>query len=91
MYWSWGTRVRCVKCGFEFLTDWWPMYSYGVSAATGEPRGAKVHIGNNQNLRNLHERRLSHPYYRYGFDHPVEDPWKEHDKIDWRIVLAEPS
>jgi hypothetical protein len=36
----------------------------------------------------LHERRLPHFYYRYGFEHPVEDPWKAHDKIDWRSAIA---
>jgi hypothetical protein len=82
-YWAWGRRHRCRQCGFEYPTDWWPMYSYGVNAATSEQRGSKVHIQNSQALRDLHERRLAaHPYYRYGFEHPVEDPWKEHDRID---------
>ncbi len=80
-YWAWGTRQRCVRCGFEYPTDWWPMYSYGVScAAMRSPR-----------LLALHEQRLSHPYYRYGFEHPVQDAWKEHEAIDWRAVLATPD
>lgn len=86
-YWAWGTRQRCVTCGCEYPTDWWPMYSYGVSAATAAARGAQVHIGNNANLRAYHERRMSHPFYRYGFEHPVDDPWKEHDQIDWRQAV----
>jgi hypothetical protein len=54
-YWAWGARVRCVRCAFEFPTDWWPMYSYGVSAATAKMRGAKIHIENHNGLRVLHE------------------------------------
>jgi hypothetical protein len=86
-YWAWGTRLQCVRCGFTFPTDWWPMYSYGVSTATARARGAKVHIGNTPGLLALHERQLAHPYYRYGFEHPVESAWDAHDKIDWAAVL----
>ncbi len=78
-YWAWGRRHRCVKCGFEYPTDWWPMYSYGVHAAKSE-RG-----------RYKHEERLSHPYYRYGFEHPVDDAWEQHDKINWRAAMARAS
>jgi hypothetical protein len=88
-YWAWGRRQRCRACGFEYPTDWWPMYSYGSNAATSADRGSKVHIANSPTLRALHERRLAHPYYRYGFEHPVADPWKEHDKIDWRAAVGE--
>jgi len=93
-HWAWGRRVRCSQCAFEFPTDWWPMYSYGVNAATGAARGAKIHIGNHDGLRSLHETRLSHAYYRYGFQHPVASAWDEHEKIDWANVLqraADPS
>ena len=82
-YWSFGNRQRCAKCGFEFPVDWWSMYSWGVSA-TRQAKLFETHPG----LANLHQRRLAHPYYRYGFEHPVGDAWKEHDKIAWRDVLA---
>jgi hypothetical protein len=85
-YWAWGTKQRCRQCGFEYPTDWWPMYSYGVNAATAKDRGAKVHIEVSQALRELHERRLSHVYYRYGFEHPVDDPWKNRFLVNWRAV-----
>ena len=90
-YWAWGTKLKCIlnTCGFEFPTDWWPMYSYGVHAAMAKGRGAKVDIENHPGLRELHERRLSHPYYRYGFEHPVESAWDEHNKIDWKTVMAD--
>lgn len=87
-YWAWGTKQRCRQCGFEYPTNWWPMYSYGVSDATAETRGAKVHIGNSTALSVLHEQRMSHPYYRYGYEHPVESAWAEHERIDWRAVVT---
>ena len=73
MYWAWGKVQRC-KCGFEYPTDWWPMYSWGVQAT----RSALLQ----QSKR--HEQRMDHPYYRYGFEHPVADPWAEHDRQEWR-------
>lgn len=89
MYWAWGRKIQCVKCGFAFETDWWPMYSYGVREAR---RGSNVLAPGNdisvqRGLRDLHRRRISHPFYRYGYEHPVEDPWNERHKIDWRAVL----
>ena len=84
MYWAWGTKQRCVVCGFEYPTDWWPMYSYGVGTA-------KMHIPPDQYpfIAKLHQQRLEHPYYRYGFEHPVADAWLEHDRIDWRSVMTD--
>jgi hypothetical protein len=57
------------------------MYSYGVSAARAD--GYPKHEG----LARLHSGRMSHAYYRYGFEHPVENAWKEHNQIDWCSVL----
>lgn len=74
-YWAWGRVIQCLDCGFQFSTDWWPMYSWGVQAAK-ERRADR-----------LHEKRMNHPYYRYGFEHPVDDAWEEHDKINWKAVL----
>lgn len=68
--WGWGVRLQCPDCSFEFPRDWWSMYSWGVGAAK-------------QAVRYKHDARMDHPYYRYGFEHPVDDPWEEHDKIDW--------
>lgn len=89
-YWAWGTKQRCRQCGFEYPTDWWPMYSYGVNAV--HRRSNVLAPGNSievqAGLRRLHEARLAHPYYRYGYEHPVEDAWKERDKIDWRAVMS---
>ena len=75
-YWSWGRIVECLDCGFQFPTDWWPMYSWGVQAA-------------NRRERYKHDERMEHPYYRYGFENPVDDPWEQHDKIAWKDVLAD--
>jgi hypothetical protein len=75
-YWAWGERQRCVDCGWEYPTDWWCMYAWGCHA-TDRPVG----------LSRLHAERIAHPYYRYGFEHPVEEPWQERLRIDWRTVL----
>ena len=77
MYWAWGRKQRCVKCAFEYPTDWWSMYSWGCQAV-GRPQ-----------FRYKHNERMQHPYYRYGFLHPVSDPWKEHDKPEWRTTIRE--
>lgn len=78
MYWSWGRIIECLDCGFQFPTDWWAMYSWGVQATrrTNAPPYK-------------HEERMQHPYYRYGFENPVEDAWEEHDKIKWKEILGD--
>lgn len=75
-YWMLGRRQRCRECGFEYPTDWWPMYSYGVSAGLSHLR------------RYHHDDRMKHPYYRYGFEHPVSDAWEESKRIDWRTAMG---
>jgi hypothetical protein len=70
-HWAFGCVQKCTKCGFEYPTDWWPMYSYGAQAFFCESKYK-------------HEERLSHPYYRYGFEHPVDRPQDEMHKIDWK-------
>lgn len=75
-YWSWGRIIECLDCQFQFPTDWWAMYSWGVQATR------------NAIFRSSHKERMSHPYYRYGYEHPVEDPWKEHDKLPWKEIIA---
>lgn len=81
-HWAFGNRQRCTRCDFEYPTDWWPMYSYGVSAA-------KMHIPADQYpfTAGLHGERMAHPYYRYGYGHPVDDAWREHAQINWKVVL----
>lgn len=74
MYWAWGSRQRCVKCSFEYPTDWWPMYSYGSQDAK---RGRQ----------SKHSNQTTHPYYRYGFEHPAADPWKECHTQEWRDAI----
>jgi len=75
-FWAWGRLIRCTECGFEFPTDWLAMYSWGGRAAKDARH------------RHRHDEYMNHPYYRYGFEHPVEDAWAEHDKIDWKAVLG---
>ena len=77
MYWAFGRRQRCAKCAFEYPTDWWGMYSYGVSAARGKKEKPYQH-----------EKRMEHPYYRYGYEHPVDNAWEESKRIDWKEVMT---
>jgi hypothetical protein len=83
MHWAWGSVQRCSGCGFEYPTGWWSMYAWGVAAAK---RG-----DTDRGVSRLHRERMSHLYYRYGYEHPVEDAWKEHDRIDWRTVTEAKS
>ena len=77
MHWAWGRQQRCTSCGFEYPTDWWPMYSYGVCAARHEI------------ARYAHKERISHPYYKYGFENPVEDALYARDTIDWKYAMKD--
>jgi hypothetical protein len=80
MYWSWGAVIQCLDCGFTFPTDWWAMYSWGVQS---ERRSGRASFPDH-----IHTRRLAHPYYRYGFEHPVENPWEERERIDWKAAVG---
>jgi hypothetical protein len=93
-FWAFGRRIRCTECGFEFPTDWWPMYSYGTQHSR-RLSGAVVCPNPDDNRRMLayvsakSEEMKKHPYYRYGFDHPVGDPWEAHDKLPWQDIMGQ--
>lgn len=74
MYWCWGNVQRCRACTFEYPTDWWPMYSWGTSAAKST-------------RRYRHDERMQHPYYRYGFENSVEDPWLTSRSPEWKAKI----
>jgi hypothetical protein len=57
------------------------MYAWGVAAAT-----APQWVRESKGCQREHQKRLAHPYYRYGFEHPVADAWDERLEIDWRSV-----
>jgi hypothetical protein len=91
-YWAWGRRQRCKACQFEYETDWWSMYSYGVGKAhMQKQKGALAMKG----LQDLHERRMTHPYYRYGFEHPVDSAYDiafsrdPGERINWSEVIKD--
>lgn len=92
-YWQWGRRQRCVVCGFEYETDWWPAYSEGCDCGL-RLSGHRVCPSADYQERSLDyasrkkAARWDHPYFRFGFEHPVHDAWWHHDKIDWRYVLS---
>lgn len=88
MYWAFGRKQRCRACNFEYPTDAWPMYSYGVQAFSRKNGGGKFAV--HTSLDQMHEERMSHPYYRYGFEHPPEekaDVHAEYKRINWRTVF----
>ena len=75
-YWNFGFVQRCRHCSFRFPTDWWPMYSWGCQRHRTPERIRRA-------MEADHERRLAHPYYRYGFEHPVDDPSAQAHRVDW--------
>jgi len=79
MYWAWGRRQRCVVCNFEYETDAWAMYSWGVQAKW---RGK---------LYDHDKKRLKHPYFCYGFHNPPDrgtDLRSHYESMDWRTIMA---
>lgn len=89
MFWAFGRIIRCTECAFEFPTDWWGMYSYGVNAGHPDPPYvAALPQDARARLDQLHQDRLSHPYYKYGFEHPVDDAWEEHEKLPWKQIMS---
>lgn len=81
LYWAWGNRQRCAKCGFEYPVNAWPMYAKGVQARRRDR-------ANTDRGRYGHDQDMADPYYRYGYEHPIEtDLYEEFHKIDWRKVL----
>jgi hypothetical protein len=78
-YWAWGRVQRCVKCAFEYPTDWWPMYSWGTQAAI-RPR-----LLGSAGVR--HDKYMQHPYYRHGFENPADEPWATCHTEEWRAEI----
>ncbi len=92
-FWNCGRIIECTECQFQFPTDWWPMYSYGVGDKRTLSNPERFPDPNFRNLMimGIEERmpeRIKHPYYRYGFEHPVESAWEQHDKLPWREIMA---
>ena len=88
--WSCGLILKCPDCGFVFPSNWWAAYSRGSGAARqlkhAEERGDKRFA---DYLRDKQKRSMAHPYYRYAYEHPVDDAWAEHDKVDWPVVVGD--
>lgn len=92
VFWSCGNIIQCTECNFQFPTDWWGMYSYGVNASRPDPPYvAGLSQDARARLDQLHQDRLSHPYYKYGFEHPVADAWEAHDKLPWKEIVSSES
>lgn len=92
-YWAWGRKQRCIDCGFEYPTDSWAQFSYGCQDAN-RISGKTVCPDPEVNRRLLDRikrdlpEKLKHPYYRYGYENPADDPWKAYHEIKWREVLS---
>lgn len=88
-FWAWGSVQKCTECGFEYPTDAWAMFSWGVQAAWN-PELRREH----PQLERLHQRRLEHAYYRYGFENPPPNGIKLFELFeanDWRQMLSNPD
>lgn len=93
-FWAFGRRIRCTECGFEFPTDWWPMYSYGCQHArrlngSAQSPDPEVQARLVAYLTAQLEEKMKHPYYRYGFDNPVANAWLTHDKLPWKEIMGQ--
>lgn len=87
-HWRIGKLHKCTKCHKIYITNWWPMYSWGCSAADMETvRQKKCSQEIFQRLKELQERRMPHPAYRWGYEHPVGSPWIERKKQPWDKIL----
>ena len=80
-FYEYAGRVIRSDCGFAFPTDWWSMYSKGCSDGLRVANGAAVSGG-------MKRRCDHHPYYRYGFEHPVKEAWEEKENIDWTVTVG---
>lgn len=95
-FWAFGRIIQCSECGFQFPTDWWPMYSYGVGDAQ-TLNGAREFPDEGfkdiliTGIQQRMPQRIQHPYYRYGLEHPVLDAWKEHDQLPWKEIMGTAS
>lgn len=87
-YWAWGRIAECLDCHFRFPTDWWAAYSWGVQAAKQDDRPKSGDTAFEKYMHEKFQARRAHPYYAYGYNHPVEDAWKEHDKIAWKEIVG---
>lgn len=91
MYWAWGRVAECLDCHFRFPTDWWAAYSWGVQQKNREVNPPPAMRDDSAFRSYRVERRdaaLLHPYYRYGYENPVEDAWKERDQIPWKDAVG---
>lgn len=77
-HWAYGQIHQCHTCKFIYPTDWWPMYSYGCSAGHRGDTG----------FRHINDMRKNHPYWKYGFENPNVDPWKEKESVRWIDVIG---
>lgn len=91
-FWQWGTLIECTECHFRFPPDWWPRYSEGVSdrkTVSGERkiRDEQARQRWISSINEKLEKSMRHPYYRYGYEHPVESAWETHDKLPWKEIM----
>jgi len=87
-YWAWGSKQRCVKCGFEYPTLWWPSYSKGVSdGLVMAGKRPAMTPGHASYIKWRQAMRAGDVYYWHGFNNPVEDAWGQSRAIDWKAVV----
>lgn len=81
-YWAWGILLKCRVCDFVFPSNAWSMYSWGTQHHK-TPKEIR------DQLSPLHERRMAHPYYRYGHEHPTDsDVWETFNTLDWGEIFS---
>jgi hypothetical protein len=87
-HWNIGRWHKCTNCEFVYPTDAWPMFSWGVV----EARRRKSRQPPCPGLDRLAEKRMAHPYYKFGFDHADtvhgDDLHMFFLTIDWRKAMS---
>lgn len=73
--------VECIKCNFQFPTDWWPVYSRGVQD------GCNI-LKSGAELSGGMKIRMDNPYYRAGFNSPSGEAWNTRGNHDWRVLTT---
>lgn len=98
-HWAIGHWHKCTKCAYVYPSDAWAMFSWGYQQREREHGGPGSEMWANltpecrAGLEKIKARRMAHPYYRYGYEHPEvgDDPWRAFKVLDWAVIFPTTS
>lgn len=95
MHWAWGAKQRCTKCGFEYPTDAWAMFSWGTQAGwrrDNPPESYKTDASLRERMEAYDAGKLWHPYFCYGYEHgpkpDTDDLFDYFNRQDWKTIMG---